>query len=869
MKKKNILLGILLTGAAISLASCVGNKPKNPTTNTGTTPVTTDTTPVTTTTPVDNKITLTFNTMGGDSINPMKVEKGEDIGLPTPTRSKKVVDSTTHEAIAYEFVDWYLDAEYTEIIEENKFNADTVLYARWNEIKSAEDGYDFVQAQVNLSNYGITESLSKDWSRSIFTFGSGAQGRSRTNTWTCKEFEDFEGINQFDSLVTGEKEYMFTHSFKVTGTPLAKFRARADGYVRLYVQNGSSSAKDAGVKVTVGSTNYTIKIPANYGEIGNPVVQVCVEVEKDEEYVLYSSGGTTMDIYCIEAEYIAEESDPSYISIDRVPQTNFITGQDFNYDELELDLNYENGRIDKISSTDDDLKIDVDDITSPGDYEVTVTYKDLDPINYDISVSNLSRFDIGIYEDELLLDGTSMGDLIYFNHSLKTIYKSGEALDLNYLTVNAYDEADNKYLFKYYEDDYISYEVYDSSNQKVGAEDYVFTTSGKYTVKAKLKVGTIEKENEFIVDVVDTEPVIITEDNVTRCDILVDTDYNGVIGAKVKVDGYNYNEFKTIQQALEYLEAQDDFDDIKKFIYIAPGTYREKLEITIPNLTLIGYYSDPTQVLIEWDSVYGVADASGFIQERDSSQTVAVRESAYNVTFDSITISNYYNSSARCASLKDTRALALLVQSDKFIMNNCKLLGYQDTVNFFYGRQYIKNSYIAGITDFIFGTNNTTLFDNCEIHTVGGKDNGYVTAFMGCSKGEEDKVQYGTIFSNCRFTADSDVGAGSISLGRCWGPYPAVAFLNCNMGAHISTAEADGSTAGKRYVSLAVSPLSEGTNFVEYANSGLGSVDHTIAGMTYLTEDEAANYLDVTIIFGTKNGNVEYPDIWNCFALFQ
>ena len=202
-------------------------------------------------------------------------------------------------------------------------------------------------------------------------------------------------------------------------------------------------------------------------------------------------------------------------------------------------------------------------------------------------------------------------------------------------------------------------------------------------------------------------------------------------------------------------------------------------------------------------------------------------------------------------------------------MNNCKLLGYQDTVNFFYGRQYIKNSYIAGITDFIFGTNNTTLFDNCEIHTVGGKDNGYVTAFMGCSKGEEDRVDYGTIFSNCRFTADSDVGVGSISLGRCWGPYPAVAFLNCDMGAHISTAEADGSTAGKRYVSLAVSPLSEGTNFVEYANSGLGAVDHTIAGMTYLSEDEAANYLDVTIIFGTKNGNVEYPDVWDCFALFQ
>lgn len=859
MKKKNILLGLLLAGAAISLASCVGKKSNDPTTNTGTTPVTTDTTPITT--QVSNKVKLTFVTNGGDEISPMEVEKNENVGLPTPTRAKKIVDSTTHEAIAYEFYDWYLDADF-KTPTEGVFDKDTTLYARWNEVKSAEDGYDFVQAQVNLSNYGITETLPADWNRSIFTFGKGAQGRSRTNTWTCKQFDDFEGVNQFDSLVTGEKEYMFTHSFKVTGSPLAKFTARANGYVRLYVQNGSSSAKDAGVKVTVGSTNYTIKIPANYGEIGNPVVQVCVEVEEGEEYVLYSSGGTTMDIYCIEAEYIAEESDPSYISIDVLPQLTFMTGQDFNYDELVLDLNYENGKIEKIYPTDDDLKIEVDDIKTPGAYEVTVSYKEMDSINYDISVSNLSRFDIGIYEDELLSDETSMGDLIYFNHSLKTIYKSGEALDLNYLTVNAYDEADNKYLFKYYEDDFISYEVYDSSNQKVGAEDYVFTTAGKYTVKAKLKVGTIEKENEFTVDVVDTEPVITQGINIIKCNVLVDSEYTGVIGAKVEVDGYDYNEFKTIQQALEYLELQDNFDDVRKNIYIMPGTYREKLEITIPNLTIWGYYDDPTKVLIEWDSVYGVADASGFIQERDSSQTVAVRESAYNVTFDSITISNYYNSSARCASLKDTRALALLVQSDKFIMNNCKLLGYQDTVNFFYGRQYIKNSYIAGITDFIFGTNNTTLFDNCEIHSVGGKDNGYVTAFMGCSKGEEDKVQYGTIFSKCRFTADSDVGVGSVSLGRCWGPYPAVAYINCNMGAHISTDPADGSTAGKRYVTLAVSPLSEGTNFVEYGNTGTGAVDSTIAGMTYLTSEEAKNYTDYSIIFGTENGNVKYDDEW-------
>ena len=865
MKKKNILLGVLLAGSLISLASCGTKKPS--TTPDSSVPTSTPTiTDVTT--PVSNTVKLTFNTNGGDFINPIEVEKNEVVGLPTPTKAKTVVDSTTHEAIAYEFVDWFLDKELTERTE-GIFTKDTTLYAGWEEVRSAEDGYDLVQANVNLSKYEITETLPTNWKRSIFTFGKDAQGRSRTNTWKCVQYDDFEDINLFDSLVTGEKEYMFTHSFKVSGSiPLATFTAREDGYIRLYVQNGSSSAKNAGVKVSVGSASYNIMIPANYGEVGNPVVQVCVEVEKDETYVLSSYGGTTMDIYCIEAEYITEESDPDYLSIDIFPRLEFLAGQYFNYDNLEVDLNYENGRIDKLTMGDLDLDVSIEgldefDPLESGSYEVNISYKDVDPISYEIGVYDLDRFDIGYYEDELLFDETFMGDPIYFNHSLKSIYKIGDTLDLNYLTINAYDTNDNKYLFKYYEDDYLSYEIYDSSNTKLGNEDYVFTAGGKYTVKVIFEVGGIEKTNEFIIDVVDTTPVSTTsKDGIVYYDVLVDSEYTGEIGKVVQLEGFPYNEFRTIQQALEFYESLG-IDEYQKNIYIMPGTYREKLEITIPNLTIWGYYDTASEVLIEWDSSYGVADASGFIQERDSSQTVAVRESAYNVRFEAVTISNYYNSAARCATIKDTRALALLVQADKFVMKNCRLLGYQDTVNFFYGRQYLTDCYIAGITDFIFGTNNTTLFDNCNIHSVGGKDNGYITAFMGCSKGEEDKVKYGTIFSNCKFTADSDVGVGSVSLGRCWGPYPAVAYINCNMGAHISTEPADGSTAGKRYVSLAVSPLSEGTQFVEYGNYGNGAVDDTIPGMTYLTEEEAEKYTKYEIIFGMENGNVNYPDIWD------
>ena len=43
-------------------------------------------------------------------------------------------------------------------------------------------------------------------------------------------------------------------------------------------------------------------------------------------------------------------------------------------------------------------------------------------------------------------------------------------------------------------------------------------------------------------------------------------------------------------------------------------------------------------------------------------------------------------------------------------MEKCPLLGYQDTFELFTGRQYIVDTNIQGVSDFIFDTNNTTYF---------------------------------------------------------------------------------------------------------------------------------------------------------------
>ena len=203
-------------------------------------------------------------------------------------------------------------------------------------------------------------------------------------------------------------------------------------------------------------------------------------------------------------------------------------------------------------------------------------------------------------------------------------------------------------------------------------------------------------------------------------------------------------------------------------------------------------------------------------------------------------------------------------------MKNSNLLGIQDTLELFTGRQYFENVYISGYTDFIFGTNNVTLFKNCTIHVIDTeKDNkgtaGYITAFKGSNKGDGDAIVYGAIFDGCKFTADEGVTPGCTAIGRTWGAYAAVAIMNSELGGHISTAGYNPSNnKNTRYISMnGIHPTDATVQFVEYNNTGAGAITEPVAGMRFLTDEEAALYVDFATIFGTINGKVSFLDPWN------
>ncbi|GKC59148.1 pectinesterase 31, partial [Tanacetum coccineum] len=70
------------------------------------------------------------------------------------------------------------------------------------------------------------------------------------------------------------------------------------------------------------------------------------------------------------------------------------------------------------------------------------------------------------------------------------------------------------------------------------------------------------------------------------------------------------------------------------------------------------------------------------------------------------------------------QAVTIRVTADRCAFYNCRFLGWQDTLYLHYGKQYLKDCYIEGSVDFIFG-NSTAMLEHCHIHCKSG---GYITA---------------------------------------------------------------------------------------------------------------------------------------------
>lgn len=223
-------------------------------------------------------------------------------------------------------------------------------------------------------------------------------------------------------------------------------------------------------------------------------------------------------------------------------------------------------------------------------------------------------------------------------------------------------------------------------------------------------------------------------------------------------------DFSSVQEAFM---AVPDFRKNTTTIYIKNGTYKEKLILPASKTAVKLIGEDVAHTILTYDDYASKKNAFG--EEKgttglSSFYVFADDFSAENISFE--------NSAGPVG-----QAVAVRIDGDRVMFENCRFLGFQDTL-YPHGRnsrQYYKNCYIEGTTDFIFGWS-TAVFEDCEIFSKEGGH--YITAAS-----TEESAEYGFVFLNCRLT--SNAPENSFYLGRPWRPYAQTVFIHCAMGDHI------------------------------------------------------------------------------------
>lgn len=302
-------------------------------------------------------------------------------------------------------------------------------------------------------------------------------------------------------------------------------------------------------------------------------------------------------------------------------------------------------------------------------------------------------------------------------------------------------------------------------------------------------------------------------------------------------------DYRSLQAAIN---AVPDYRKSRTIIYVKPGVYKEKVVIPASKqlLSIIG--SHPDNTLICYDNYAGKASPfNGTLGTSGSATLYVYPEDLY---MENISIANTAGTDHALPG-GGTQAVAAHVSADRVMFVNCRFLGNQDTLFTYrpHSRQYYKNCYIEGTTDFIFGWA-SAVFDQCIIHS---KKDSYITA----ASTPEDAA-YGYLFYRCRLTADSLIS--KVYLGRPWRVYAKTVFMECDMGGHIRP---EGWHNWNK-------PLAEEVSYYgEYRNYGAGSdLSQRVAWSKKMTAEEAEAYSLENILAGEdgwapQTGIIRYEPI--------
>jgi pectinesterase len=289
----------------------------------------------------------------------------------------------------------------------------------------------------------------------------------------------------------------------------------------------------------------------------------------------------------------------------------------------------------------------------------------------------------------------------------------------------------------------------------------------------------------------------------------------------IVVDQKGNGDFKTIQEAVN---AAKSYPSQRITIFIKNGTYYEKVKVHAWNTTISFIGESREKTIITYDDYFnkiGLGRNSTFY-------TYTVLVEGNDFFAKNLTIKN--------TSGEVGQAVALNVNANRVVFNNCTFLGNQDTL-YTSGegtKNYFKDCYIEGTTDFIFG-DATALFENCSIHS---KKDSYITAAS-----TPKDTSYGYVFKNCKLTADENVT--KVYLGRPWRPFAKTVYINCEMGKHILP---------EGWHNWSKREAETGSFYAEYKCTGEGfQPKNRVSWSRQLNDSEAKNYTMESILESNLN----------------
>ncbi|WP_402464382.1 pectinesterase family protein [Isoptericola aurantiacus] len=296
----------------------------------------------------------------------------------------------------------------------------------------------------------------------------------------------------------------------------------------------------------------------------------------------------------------------------------------------------------------------------------------------------------------------------------------------------------------------------------------------------------------------------------------------------------------TIQEAVD-LAPIDSAERVE--IRIEPGVYQGRVDVDAahPRLSFVGATGDPADVVITDDRAAGTPKPGGGTWGTTGSATVTVSGAEFHAT--AVTFENAFDEAAH-PEFSSHQAVAVKTRADKIVFDDVRFLGNQDTLYLdspsadVPARVYVRDSYVEGDVDFIFGRATAVIEDSTIKALDRDSDpSGYVFA-----PSTSSTFEHGFLVVGSRFTTDA--AADSYYLGRPWHPSsapdndPRVVVRQSWLGRHVKD---------DPWTTMSGYDWFEGSN-AEYRNVGPGA--RVNADRPQLTRAEARDHQVVDYLAG-------------------